>query len=115
MLNAAIAGREPALLSMVIGICIRLLGSWAGIAVEQQALLNAAVAAGVGLIVAIATNDGQSAALLGLAQAAIALGLGYGLEIDTDTQAMIMSAVAVIQASYERTQVTAPTPPDPPA
>lgn len=113
MLNTWTAGREPALLAMLVGIAIKLFGSWADLGIEQQALLNAAAAAGIGLIIAIATHDGQSAAILGLAQALISLVIGFGLRIDPDTQAMAMSAVALVIGMYERTQVTAPTPPEP--
>lgn len=115
MLSTWVAGREPALIGMLIGIAIRLFGSWLDFGVEQQALVNAAVAAAVGLIVALSTRDGQPAAILGLAQAFVALAIGFGLRIDPDTQAMIMSAVALVISMYERTQITAPTPPEPPA
>lgn len=108
-----VAGREPALMGMLFGIAIKVTGSWFGIGIEQQALLNAAVAAGLGLIVAIATHDGQSAGILGLAQAVIALIIGFGLRLDGDTQALIMSAVAIVISMYERTQITAPEPPEP--
>jgi hypothetical protein len=112
VLSAWVAGREPALIGMLIGIGIRLFGSWLDFSIEQQALVNAAVAAAIGLIVALSTKDGQPAAILGLAQAFIALTIGFGLRIDSDTQAMIMSAVALVISMYERTQITAPTPPE---
>lgn len=114
MLSPWVAGREPALIGMLIGIAIRLFGSWLDFGVEQQAVVNAAVAAAIGLIVALSTRNGQPAAILGLAQAFIALVIGFGLRIDSDTQAMIMSAVALIISMYERTQITAPVPPEAP-
>lgn len=113
MLNAWIAGREPALLGTLIGIAIKLFGTWLDLGVGQQAVLNGATAAGIGLLVAITTHDGQSAAILGLAQALIALVIGFGLNVDPDTQAMVMSALALVIGMYERTQVTAPEPPQP--
>lgn len=108
-----LAGREPALIGMLIGIGIRLIGTALDLSTSHQALINAAVAAIVGLIVATVTRDGQSAALLGGAQALIAVALGFGLAIDPDTQALIMSGVAALSAMYERTQITAPAAPEP--
>lgn len=107
------AGREPALLATCVGILIKLIGSWLDLSIDLQSLLNAATAATIGLIIAYTTRDGQSAAILGFAQAFIALAIGIGLRIDPDTQAMIMSAVALAIGMYERTQVTAPVPAEP--
>ncbi len=113
-MNAVIAAREPAILATLVGVIVKLVSAFiVDLNVAQQSLLNAAVAAFVGLIIAAATHDGISAALLGLVQAAIALAIGFGLHIDPDSQALIMSSIATIIGMYERTQVTAPEPPDP--
>jgi hypothetical protein len=106
-----IAGREPALLGVLLGIATRLLGVWLNLGGDAQALLNAATSALVGLLIASATHDGQSAALLGFAQALLALAVGFGLRLDADTQALLMSAVGLIAGMYTRTQVTALSPP----
>lgn len=112
-LNLQLAGREPALLSVLLGIAAKGLGVWLHFTTAQQALMNAVSAATVGLMVALATKDGQSAALLGAAQAVIALIIGLGLRVDPELQAMVMSAIALAVGMYERTQVTAPVPPQP--
>lgn len=108
MLTRWTAGREPALLATLLGVAIKLLGVWVGITDNQQSALNAIVAAGLGVLTAYAVKDGQSAAILGFAQAGIALVIGFGLGIDGETQGLIMSAVAIAVGMYERTQVTAP-------
>ncbi len=115
-MNSYLANREPALLATVAGIAIKLVAAyWLPLTTEQQALLNAAVAAGLGLAVAAITKDGLSAGILGVAQAFIALAIGLGLRLDPETQAMVMSAIAGVIGMYERTQVTAPAPPPPDA
>lgn len=112
MLNTYTPGREPALYATLAGTAIKLIAAfWIDLSIDQQSLLNAAVAAIIGLLVAHATIDGQSAAILGLGQAMIALAIGFGLGIDAETQALIMSFVATIVSMYVRTQVTAPVPP----
>lgn len=112
-MNTYIAGREPAILAALTGIAVKLIAAfWADLGIEQQSLLNAAVAGGFGLAVATITRDGISAALLGLAQALLALAIGFGLHLGADTQALIMSILALIVGMYERTQVTAPQPPN---
>lgn len=103
--------REPALITTLAGITIKLIGAWIDLGIEQQALLNALVAAVVGVIIHMSTRDGQSAAILGAAQALIALVIGFGLRVDPDTQAMIMSAVGLAIGMYDRTQVIAPVQP----
>jgi hypothetical protein len=112
-LNHLLAGREPAMLAMLCGITIKLISAfWLHLSTGQQSLLNAAVAAAIGVMVAYATSDGYSAAILGLAQALIALAIGFGLHVDADTQALIMSFISIAVAMFTRTQVTAPLPPE---
>lgn len=112
-MNHWLAGREPALLAMLVGIAIKLIAAfWIDINIEQQALLNAAVAAIIGCLVAVVTRNGESAGILGLAQALLALAIGLGLHMAAENQALVMSFVATAVAMYERTQITAPVPPE---
>lgn len=105
-------GREPAVWLTLIATAVRLLGAFViDLTDGQQAVLNAAAAAGAALIVAFLVRDGQVAAVLGLAQALLALAVGFGLHIDADHQAVIMSFVGGVIAMFVRTQVTAPVGP----
>jgi len=97
---------------MLGDVSIKLVGAfWADLSIYQQSLLNALVAAGLGAFVAVSTHDGQSAALLGAAQAALALALGFGVHLDAQNQAVLMGFVSVAVSMFVRTQVTAPVPP----
>jgi len=104
--------REPALWSALAGVAIKLIAAfWLNLSTNQQSLLNAIVLAGVGLIVARSTKDGQGAAILGFGQALLALAIGFGLGMSADNQATIMSGLGIIVAMFIRTQATAPTAP----
>jgi hypothetical protein len=114
LMDALIAGREPAFLATLISIVINIGAAFLlDLNVNQQALLNAVVLAITGLIIAWTTHDGTVAGLLGVIQAVIALAVGLGLHLDPDNQALLMSAVATIAAGYTRTQVTAHVPAEP--
>lgn len=104
-----IFGREPAVLLALIATAIRLIGAfWIDLNTDQQALLNAAATAIVGLVIAAVVRDGIVAALLGGVQALLALAIGFGLELNAETQAVIMSFASAVVAMFVRTQVTAP-------
>jgi hypothetical protein len=109
-----ILGREPALwLALAAGL-VKLIGAfWLHLSVDQQSLINALIAAIVGLVVARIVHDGMSAALLGVAQGSLALSVGFGLHMSADLQATILSTVGVAIAMFVRTQVTAPVPAEP--
>lgn len=112
-MNKVFAGREPALLITLAGIVIKLIGAFfIDFNVTQQSACNALVAAGVGLGIAYNVHDGMSAAVLGFAQALLALALGFGVHLPADTQTLLMSFVAIAIGMFERTQVTAPVPPE---
>lgn len=101
--------RDPALTISLIATAARLAAAFIiNTNSHQQALINAVIAAGAGLCIAIIVHDGQSAGILGLAQALIALSVGYGLHVDADQQAVIMSLVGTATAMFIRTQVVAP-------
>lgn len=109
-----IFGREPALVLALIAILVKTGAAFGlNVTTDQQAVINAAAAAIVGLAVAYMAHDGLSAAILGTAQAILALAVGFGLHWSADQQAVVMSLAAAIVAAFVRTQVTAPTPAHP--
>lgn len=104
-----IFGREPALWLALVAVLVKVLSAfWGHVNVDQQAVINAAAAAAVGLIVAAMVGDGIVAAVLGFVQAVIALAVGFGLHLSSDRQALLMSLATVIVAMFTRTQVVAP-------
>lgn len=106
-------GRDPALLLSLAATTIRLLAGFVvHLDADQQAVLNAVVAATVGLAIAVKVRDGQVAAILGLVSAVLSLAVGFGLQMDAEHQALIMSFVGTALAAYTRTQVIAPVPLD---
>jgi hypothetical protein len=109
-----IFGREPALLLAFLAGLVKL-GTAFGLEVstDQQAVVNAAAAAAVGLWVAFKVSDGLSAAVLGFIQAAVALAVGFGLQWSADQQSIAMTVAAAAVAMFVRTQVTAPVPAGP--
>jgi len=103
-----IFGREPALWLGLIAVAVQFVSAfWVNVSADQQAVVNAAAAAAVGLLVAVSTHDGVSAAALGLVRAAGALAVGFGLRLDAEHQAVLMAAAEAIAAMWTRTQVTA--------
>ena len=114
MNNVRIFGREPAVFLALAGSLIKLISAfWINLSTNQQAVLNAIVAAAVGVAVAIVAKDAIVAALLGFAQALLSLAIGFGLDMTAENQAVVMSFVAVALGMFERTQVTAPVRPEP--
>ncbi|WP_047894835.1 hypothetical protein [Micromonospora sp. RV43] len=105
-------GRDPAIFLAVIAAAIKLIAAFLiNLTADQQAVLNTAAAAAVGVAVAfIARKDGQVAALLGFAQAGLAAAVGFGLDLSAEKQAVLLSFVGVVLGMFERTQITAPVP-----
>ncbi|MFD9056203.1 hypothetical protein ACFWCM_12885 [Streptomyces albidoflavus] len=103
--------REPALFLTLIAVALKT-GAAFGLNVtgEQQAVINAVAAAGVGLLVAFLASDGIGAAVLGFVQAVIALAVGFGADWSAEQQAIVLSLVAAVVGMFDRTQVTAPVP-----
>ena len=103
-------GREPALLLGFAAAALKLAAAF-GLHVSdaQQALINAVLAAGVGVWLAIVAKDGAlGAAITQLAQAFMALFIGFGLDWTAAKQATVMATLAAALALWERTQITAP-------
>lgn len=107
-----IFGREPAAILAFVAVVIKLVAAFGvQLTSDQQAVLNAVVAAAVGLVVAVTAHDALAAPIYGLAQAALALAVGFGLHWSADQQALVLSAVQIGLAMFLRTQVTAKVPP----
>ena len=104
-----VLGREPVLWLALVEIAVKVLCALVlHVTPDQQSVVNAAVVAAAGVLVAVSTHDGVSGAILGLAQALIALGVGFGLHWSADQQAMVMSLASALVGAFVRTQVTAP-------
>lgn len=107
-----IFGREPAVILAFIAVVLKLLaGFGVDVSAEQQTLINAVLAALVGVIAAVVLKTGALyAAILGFAQAGMALFVGFGLDWSAEKQALVMSVVAGALAIWERERVQAPVP-----
>lgn len=105
-------GREPALWSAFAASAIAMFSAFIlPLSVDQQGVLNAVVAAVLGVVTAVVLkSDGLSAAILGLAKAAIAVGIAFGLAWSPETQAVVMTFAATVTGMFVRTQEVAPQP-----
>lgn len=112
-----IFGRDPLQVLALLYAVISIVSMFAfHLSADQQGVLQAALAAGFGLLGWATTGaDGHLAAVTGFAKAVLAVGLGFGLKMAPDQQAEIMSFVAVAAAFFLRTQVASKTPATPPA
>ncbi|MFC8008646.1 hypothetical protein [Streptomyces cinereoruber] len=114
MKTPLIFGREPAAWLALVSIIVKLAVAFGWDAsAEVQANVNAVAAAAMGILIAVIVHDGLGAALIGLAQSGLALSLGYGLDWSAEKQVAAMALVTIVVAMWDRTQVTAPVPPEP--
>ena len=106
-----IFGREPALIAGFIKALVALLVAfglkWTA---EQVGLVNAVVAALLGVYVAWATKDTLASAALALVDAVLALLIGFGLNLNADQSAAIIALVTVVLAMFNRTQTSPAAP-----
>lgn len=107
-----IFGREPVYFLAVAAIALKLVAAFGmNVTPNQQAVINAVLAAAVGVASAIILKTGAAgAAILQFAQAALALFVGFGLNLSADQQGLIMSGVAAVLALVLHEQVTPPVP-----
>jgi hypothetical protein len=105
-----IFGREPVYFLAVAAITLKLVAAFGlDVSDTQQAVINAVLAAAVGVASAVVLKTGAAgAAILQFAQAALALFVGFGLDLSADQQGLIMSGVAAILALVLHREVTAP-------
>lgn len=103
-----IFGREPALWAGLLNTIVFVLGAYVfHLSAEKEAVLVAVVAAILGVVVAISTHDGVSAAILGLVKAVFSLALGFGGHVSSEHVALWLSLAAAASALFVRTQATA--------
>lgn len=103
-----IFGREPALWLALVAVAVKLSTAFGlDLTNDQQAVINAAAAAIIGVLIALSVHDGISAAVLGLVQAGLALAVGFGLHWSPEQQSTVLSLATAIVAMWTRTQVTA--------
>lgn len=107
-----IFGREPALIAALVTSAIAMFSAFVlPLSIDQQGVLNAAVAAVLGLVTAVALrSDGISAAVLGLVKATLAVGIAFGLSWSPEMQAVALSFAAAVTGMFVRTQEVAPEP-----
>lgn len=111
MKSKLVFGREPAVWLGLIAILIQLFGAFvAPISQTGQDVLNGAVAAGFGLIVAWKVHDGVIAALGGFATAALIAAVHYGLDWSEGKRTLLVMAITLSAQAFVRQNVTAPVP-----
>lgn len=105
-----IFNREPALILGFAAAALKLLTAFGlNVNADQQTVINAVLAAAVGVWLAVVAHNGAwAAALMQLAQAVMALFIGFGLDWSAEKQGYVMASVAALLALFERTQITAP-------
>lgn len=108
--NGRIFGREPVLVTAFLAAVLQVVSSlflhWSD---NQQALLNAAIAALLGFLAAAAVAfDKALPAVVGVVQAIISVAVGFGLHVTDSQLSMITAMVAAGVALWTRDRVTAP-------
>lgn len=109
-----IIGREPAYwLALASGLIAFISATTGSLSVDQQGILNAGVAALLGVITAwTLKGEGLVAALVGFFKAAIAAALAFGLALSPEVQSTAMVVVElVLTGVLVRPNVFPPVPP----
>jgi len=103
-------GREPVYWLAFVAVVIKLATAFGlNVSDTQQTLINAALAAAVGIVSAVVLKTGALAAtVLQFAQAALALFVGFHFDLSAGTQAEIMATVAAGLALFLHEKVEAP-------
>lgn len=106
-----IFGREPALVAGLIESLISLVVAF-GLhwTTAQVGLVNAVVAALLGVYTAWATKQTLASGLLALAKSVLSLMIGFGLTLTTEQTAVLVSVVTVAVSMFNRTQNSPATP-----
>jgi hypothetical protein len=107
-----IYGREPATWMSLVAAGWGVLSAFGiGFSAETQSVVTAAIAAVLGLVVAVQVHDGLLAALNGLTVAAISLVSHFALHWSAEEQAAKVGAITLLIAWFvTRPNVTAPVP-----
>jgi hypothetical protein len=108
-MQVKILGREPAMWAMLFGSAQAFFSAYVlHLSTDQSGAVNGVVSVVLGIIVAVITHDGLSAALLGLVKAGIIVALAWHLNVSADNQAIIYTFASALVAMFVRTQVSAP-------
>jgi hypothetical protein len=113
-----IFGREPAYwLALASGLIAFISAVLFPLNTEQQGVLNAIVAAGLGVAtVGFLRNEGSVAVLVGFGKAAIAVALAFGLSLSPEVQSTTMVFVELLLTGLlVRPNVVAKVPPADPS
>jgi len=104
-------GRDPAVILAAVGALWQILSAF-GLDWDPklQSIVTAAVAAVLGLIVAVQVNDGILPAVAGVFTAAVSLLSYFAMDWSAETQAQVVGALMLVIGAFVRTQVTAPVP-----
>lgn len=96
-----VLGREPAVILAAVGAFWQILSAF-GLDFDPklQSIVTAAVAALLGLVVAVQVNDGILAAVAGLITAGVSLVSYFALDWSAETQASVVGAVMLIIAAF---------------
>lgn len=100
--------REPAATLAFVAAVVKLSSAfWWHATVAEQATVNTAVAAAVGLLIAVVAHDAVGPALINMAQAVLAAAVGFGLQWSADRQAAALTVITLAVGMWTRDQVTA--------
>lgn len=107
-----IYGREPAVWLAALGALWQIISAFGlDFDPQVQSIVTAAVAAVLGLVVAVQVGDGIIAAVHGLIVAGTSLVSYFALDWSSETQAKFVGAIMVLVAAFlTRPAVTAPVP-----
>lgn len=109
-----IFGREPAYWTALTAVIIQMISAFvADLSTEVQGVLNAGVAAVLGLVmVASLRNEKIVAALVGVFKAAAAIALAFGFQLAPEAQSSVLLFVELVATGFLiRPNVEAPVPP----
>lgn len=102
-----ILGREPALwLSLIQTVVALTVGLGLALSGEQVGLINAAAAAVLAAVAAIAVRPLPVPLLMGAIQALLALGVGFGLELSSAQVGLVNAAAAALVGFILRMHVS---------
>lgn len=109
-----IYGRDPATWMALVAAVWGILSAFSvNFSAETQSIVTAAIAAVLGLVVAIQVGDGLIAALNGLIVAGVSLVSHFALHWSAEEQATKVGAITILIAWFAtRPNVTAPVPAD---
>ena len=101
--------RYPAVILGIVSALLQMLTAYGlDLSKDETTWINAAVAAVLGLAMAIAVaHDRLRPAILGLGQAGFGLAIAFGAHVSQDQVATAMAVIAALAAAFTHTQVVA--------